>query len=92
MPSNRRSSRQHSGYQARLGLELMELVDALGSSISRSRGHGQLLSSAPARVGDRQPGRCRGELTSPAWDEPGRPIRSRALDDVTAFDEITRIR
>jgi hypothetical protein len=31
-----------------------------------------------------------GELTSPAWDEPGRPIGSRALDDITAFDEITR--
>jgi hypothetical protein len=31
-----------------------------------------------------------GELTPSAWDEPGRQISSRALGDLTAFDEITR--
>ena len=31
-----------------------------------------------------------GELTPSAWDEPGCPINSRALGDLTAFDEITR--
>jgi hypothetical protein len=29
-----------------------------------------------------------GELTSPTWDEPGRSIGFRALDDVAASDEI----
>ena len=71
-------------------MELTEMVDILGSSSSRSAEWAAPFVRAGSRRRSPTASPMPGALTSPAWDEPGRPIGSRALDDITAFDEITR--
>jgi hypothetical protein len=70
-------------------MELTKMVDALGvldQQIPWAWGSFSVSAGSRRRPPTAWP--MPSELTSPAWDEPGRSIGFRALDDVTASDEL----